>query len=467
MTNQKSTIVNQESTPLLAFGIWQWAMFSLCSLCPLSLSAAAPATLPATQQAQNALAEQLFTDGQNALFRQNLTTAIDLLTKAARQDPSKTHYRFHLARALQYAGKTAEAEKLLSEILKNTPDHVEAGQLLGEIYAKHDNHKAVVALLEPLLKYCHDYSTYHMLAEAKYALADNDAARNYFQEAIKLNPDSASDHYQLGNIHLAGNFFALAAESYQHALRLGISTPVLHYKLASAYFNLRNYFGNITTIIVKSGTPGAISGDFYLIEPVPGQIDTFRAAPRNSAIYHVAKAIADGIGDRADIQFLRANIYLNAGRHAQAYDLYKQLQPSIPKEDLPLFFYYYAQAAFGVGQYEQYLALLQEAIKLNKPAYQPTLVDAYVKVAEQYNQAGQIDKYIDYLTHAVNESPQTAALHLKLGNAYEEAGKFKDAVIQWQLTLDLEPDHPKRLDLLNLIAKHRQKPSTQPATLPA
>ncbi|HEX2971250.1 MAG TPA: tetratricopeptide repeat protein, partial [Tepidisphaeraceae bacterium] len=224
--------------------------------------------------------------------------------------------------------------------------------------------------------------------------------------------------------------------------------------------------GNITTITVKSGAPGTISGEFYLIEPVPGQTDLFRAAPANSAIYQIAKAIADGIGDRPDIQFLRANIYLNAGRHAQAYGMYKQIQKSIPKEDLSLFYYYFAQAAFGIGQYEDYLSLLGEAIKLNKSAYQPTLVEAYVQVAEQYNQAGQLDKYIDYLTKAVHESPQSAPLHLKLGNAYEEASKLAEAVLQWQMVLDLEPDHPKRLDLLNQINKYRGKPATQPTTRP-
>ena len=97
------------------------------------------------------------------------------------------------------------------------------------------------AVLEPLLKYRHDYPTNHLLAEAKYNLGDLQAARGYFEEAVRLNPRSAADHYDLGNIYLAGNFFALAAEAYNAALSLGMQSPVLHYKLGSAYFNLRNY----------------------------------------------------------------------------------------------------------------------------------------------------------------------------------------------------------------------------------
>ena len=423
-----------------------------------SLIAQAP---PATQQAPLSKAEQLFSDGRDALFRSDYARAIDLLTRAVAEDKTKTNYRLHLARALEYAGKTAQAKDMLGEILKTTPDHVEAGQLLAEIHARQENWQAVVTVLEPLLKYRHDYPTYHLLAEAKYNLGGMDDARKYYEEAIKLNPQSDVDHYQLGSIYLARNFFALAAESYQNALRLGMRTPVLHYKLGSAYFNLRNYFGNITTATVKSGQAGTINGEWYLIEPVPAQKDVFRVAPSNSAIYQIAKAMADGLADRPDIQFLRANIYLNAGRHQQAYDMYKQIQKIIPKEDLALYYYYYAQAAFGTGQYEQYLSLLNEAIKLDKASYEPTLVDALVKVAEQYNQSGQLDKYIEFLLKAVAQSPQTASLHLKLGNAYEEAGKHIDAAAHWQLVLDLEPDHPKRLELVNQITKARAIPATQ------
>ena len=47
---------------------------------------------------------------------------------------------------------------------------------------------------------------------------------------------------------------------------------------------------------------------------------------------------------------------------------------------------------FGTGDYDQHLALLKKAIELDKPAYGPTLVDAYVKVADQYNQAGRLDQ---------------------------------------------------------------------------
>ena len=432
--------------------------FLLLPIVLLAIPAFAADPAPAkTDAVKPSPAEEFFAQGRDALFQGEYDKAVDLLTKAVEADHGKTSYRLHLARALRYAGKEDAAVKQLEDILKTSPDHVEAGQTLCEIYAARRQWKEIVAVLEPLLKYRHDYPNYHILADAYYNLGELDKARKNFEEAVKLNPQSAVDHYQLGNIYLGINAFALASESYQTALRLGLDTPVLHYKLGSALFNLRNYFGAMSVQEVKSGKPGTIQKKWYLIEAAPGGKELFRCAPEISAVYQVAKALADGIEDRPDIHVLMASIYLNAGRYAQAYEMFEKIGPAVKDEDKALFYYYQAQAALGIGNYDRYLELLGEAIKLKPEAYKSTLVDAYVQVADQYNQAGRLERYLEFLIKAVAESPQTSALHLKLGSAYEEAQKFGPAVAQWRMVLDLEPDHPQRMNLLNLIDKYRSE----------
>lgn len=437
----------------------EYGIVTITLLLLVLVGAVGPVAAESTDE--QAKAEQLYQQGRELLLTGEYSQAIGHLKKAVAADGTKTSYRMALARAYNYAGKGDQAEGELKAILDAAASHVEAGQLLATIYAARGDHQAVVDVLGPLLTYRHDYTTYHLLAQATYALDDYAKAREYFEESVKLNPDGASDHYDLGNIYLADNLYALAAESYRRALGLGMESPVLRYKLGSAYFNLRNYFGQIAEITVKSGQADTISEQWYLIEVVPGSTDTFRAAPENTAIYQVARAMADGIDDLPDIHFLKANIYLNARRFERAYEMFGQISERIPEEDKALFFYYYAQAAFGVEKYDEYLQLLGKAIELDTEAYEPTLIEAYVNVAEQYNQAGDFGNYILYLNKAVSASPQTASLHLELANAYEENRQYPNAIMHWRMVLDLEPDHPSRMQLLNQIEKYLNRPAVE------
>ena len=401
-------------------------------------------------------ATEMFQTGKKAMLVGDYKSAITSLNKAVAIDKTRTSYRLYLARAYHYSGKTKETITQLTEIMKTTPDHVEAGQLLGQVYTKGKEWKKVITVMSPLLKYRHDYTTYHLLANAQYNLKELTKAKKNYIEAIKLNSKNAEDHYRLANIYLGANSFSRAANSYNKAMALGMEGPTLRYKLGSAYFNLRNYFGRVSVASIKSGKAGTISNKFYLIEAVPGKKDLFRVAPEQSAIYQVTRAIEDGIKDRADIRFLKANIYLNAHRYQTAYGMFAKIRKAIPKEDKSLFFFYYAEAAFGLGKYDEYISLLKEAVKIDKETYGPSMVEAYIKVADRANQDGKFSDYIKYLELAMKASPQTATLHLKLAYAYEETREYKKAILQWRMVLDLVPNHPSRTNLLNSISKYNQ-----------
>ena len=398
-----------------------------------------------------------FDRGRDALFRGQYEAAIKLFAEAVAADADGTDLRarLHLAKAYRYAGQADAAEPILREILTKAPDHAEAGRALAELLKKAERWQELLDTLEPLLKYRHDYPTYHLLAEAAYQTDARPKARRYLEKAIQLSPNAGIDHYRLGNLYLQDGAFAGAAGALQNAWQRGIDSPLLHFKLATAYFNLRSYFGKLEIVEVKSGESGTIHEDRYLVEPVPGRADAFLAAPPTSAAFQVAEAIRKGIGERADVRMLRANIYLNAGRMQRAHELFAELAPDVPESDQALFHYYFAQAAFGLGSYERYLELLQEAIRLDPEAYGSALVLAYVRVAEQHDRAGRLESYIEYLEKAIAQSPQTASLHRRLGDALAEAQRAPEAVVQWRMVLDLEPDHPRRTELLGLIERHR------------
>jgi tetratricopeptide (TPR) repeat protein len=412
--------------------------------------AAEKATATTVSSAEAKQAEELFQDGRKLFFQGKYAEAVKKLREAADANPDKTSYKLLLAKAHRYARQGPQAVAVFEEILKANPDHVEAGIELAELLSPAKEPARVIAVLEPLLKYKHDYPLYHLLAEAYYQQEKFDVARKHYEEAVKLNPRSAQDQYQLANIYLAQKRFAKAAESYETAGHLGLSTGAYHFKLASVYFNLRNFVGHVTTAEVIGGQPGEIKNDLYLIDPVPGQTDVFYVAVPRSALYQVAKAQQLGV-DIFDIRFLEANTWLSARRYANAEKIYAELEEKVGKTDAGLYWFYRAQTALGLEDYDAYLARLEKAIAAEPDVYKSTLADALVTVANRYQQQGESDRYVEYLGKAVEANPLSAQLHLALGDAFWLASDENGAVQQYKLVLELEPDHAQRVRLLNRI----------------
>jgi len=405
---------------------------------------------PAVAAAETPTAQELFEAGRKLFFQGDYKSAIEKLTSAVAADSSKTSYKLLLSKAHRLAGAADKATALLEEILKTNPDHVEAGIELAELLSPQKQPDRVIKVLEPLLKYKHDYPLYHLLGEANYQKEQLEKARRYFEEAIKLNGQSAIDHYQLGNIYLAQKRFAKAAEVYERAGQLGLSTGAYHFKLASGYYNLHRYLGNVTTAEVRGGQTGQIKNNLFLIDPVPGGKEVFYVAQPQSAIFQVTKAQELGI-DVFEIRFLEANVWLSAKRFDKADRLYGKLEKEVKAADAGLFWYYWAQTALGLGKLEDYLARMEKAIVADASVYKPMLSDAHVTVATRYQQQGNTAKYIEHLAKAIAENPLSARLHLTLADAYWLNNEHDKAIEQYKLVLELDPDHADRVRLLNRI----------------
>jgi tetratricopeptide (TPR) repeat protein len=219
----------------------------------------------------------------------------------------------------------------------------------------------------------------------------------------------------------------------------------------------------VTTAVVLGGQAGQIKNDLLLLEAVPGRKDAFYVAPPKSAIFRIAKAQQLGI-DTPQIRFLEANIWLSARRFAKADALYKAMETEgkLGKADLGLFWFYWSQTALGLDDFDNYLWRLGKAIEAEPDVYKPTQADAYVTVARRYQEKGDHNRYIEYLKQAVATNPISASLHLMLGEACWQASLRKEAVEQYKLVLELEPDHADRVKLLNRI-REPLPAATQPA----
>lgn len=415
----------------------------LCALAPLRAQ-------------ETADPEELHRRGRAALLRGDARAAVPLLTSAVAADPAweRVPWRIALARAHQAAGEPALAEPILRAVLERVPDHVEAGQLLAELLAARGAAEEVLAVLEPLLAYRKDYRMHHLLAEAAYACERFEPAGRWYAEAVRLNPASAWDHYQLGNVQLGERRYARAAESYERARELGFAGAVLHYKLASAWFNLRNYLGATQAIEVEAGAAGELRDGWYLVEALPGHAQRFLGAPPRSAIHQVAMARAQGLPSMLDLDLLEAGIWLQSGRYARAHALLLACEAQVRAEDRALHCYQIAAAALGLEREEEYLARLEEAARLDEKTYAPALVAGCTTVAVRRAETGDLAGAVSFFERATSLAPENASLHLDLADALAEVQRYPEAVAQWRIVLALEPEHPQRTRVLNAIQRY-------------
>lgn len=399
-------------------------------------------------------AEIALEEGQKAFFKQDFENALKHFKIAAEKGKDDPNYLYFLGNTYLKMGRKEEARKEFEALLEKKPNHINATVALADLLYKEQDWKQVAKLLKGIVEFKHNYHIYHHLADAQYFLGDLREARKSYEEAIKLNEASASDHYQLANIFLAQLKYSRAADEYNRALDLGKKEAIVHYKLGMAYFNMRNYLGKIEKRKYLKAKPGQVLDEFFLIEAVPGETDFYYCAPKRSCGYHLKRAIDAGI-DAPELRFAHANVFFHTRRYQQADKLYQSLEKEINEENKALYYYYFGQVKFRLNDFDGYLAKVKKAIELDEKVYGHTLVEAYQAVAGHYGKMEDLPRQIEHLMRCIEEEPSNATFHRSLGDAYLKQEDFAKAVEQWKLVLEINPDHPEQMTLMNLINKHQ------------
>ncbi len=400
-------------------------------------------------------AAELYERGRAAVLRGDYQQAVALLEDAVARDPDHLGHQLLLARACEYAGSLTRAEAVFGEIVKRQPQHREAALGLAQRCFERRAYARVVQLLQPLRAGAEDYEVHHLLGTALYHQGKLSDARRKLTQAVACDGSHAADQRLLGDIALTQGQFALAVEAYERANHLGLDDARLHLMLATAHFRLRNYLGDVQRRTIGHERSGTIHELGYLLKSDPSANDSFYVSPPQSAVFHAQKALDLGL-DSPELHLLLGDIWLETRRYQRALAEYRDVEPRVPQVRLGAYCHNYARALLGAGDSEGYLARLRMAAEFDGPAYAPLLEPAYLRVAELYNQEGDVRKYIEYLRLAVEHAPASSNVRYRLGNALWENGSQREAVRQWRITLELRRDHPDRARMVKLIQATRR-----------
>ena len=300
-------------------------------------------------------------------------------------------------------------------------------------------------------------STWCLLGQAYLHTGELSQARQCAAQALAQDPRTAHAYLIQGAVHARLGQHALALVAYEKAAQLGHDEPQLDVLMAESYMALGNYIGPLSMQRVLGGQTGQMYEGFYLVESVDKQPDRFYAAPRQSALYHIQRALQAGL-DEPRVHLLHGQIWLAAGKYDQALEVFAQLEPKakqLPVSEQGRFYHDYAEAYLHRGEPTRFLELFQKAVAVDRQTFEPQLAQAYRSCADYYGAAGDLAHFIHFLKLALEHDPVDVELHYRLANALYEAGRRREAGKHWRITLELAPNHPDRHRMLNLMRTSR------------
>ncbi|HXH83889.1 MAG TPA: tetratricopeptide repeat protein [Candidatus Tectomicrobia bacterium] len=199
-----------------------------------------------------------------------LAGRIDQLKAAVARDPGNVHVRHALASAYLLAGRRAESETELRQILNVAPDfvpanmglavlrfaekkpdeaaahletvvrsrpnHVEANVLLARYHEAKGNRDRAIERLETVRRVNPGLQDVKLHLARLYAQAGKgDLGARLAQEVVESAPKSPAARLVLGEVHLRRGKTSEAIEAYTAAVRLKPDSPTALFGLASAY----------------------------------------------------------------------------------------------------------------------------------------------------------------------------------------------------------------------------------------
>ena len=158
---------------------------------------------------------------------------------------------------------------------------------------------------------------------------------------------------------------------------------------------------------------------------------------------------------RADIVYKQGQAYDNAGRYAEAVQLYQMAIDEEPQEDYYYLFLGRAQLeqarAASDAQQQSFLANAEQSL-LRAQALNPLNTDHSANLGRLYLAKSQmtsgtertqaVQRALDYYAVATRLSPNAAHLHNEYGTAYQVAGQPDKALEQFDISLALDQRYP-------------------------
>ncbi|MHB1238086.1 MAG: O-linked N-acetylglucosamine transferase, SPINDLY family protein, partial [Gallionella sp.] len=253
---------------------------------------------------------------------------------------------------------------------------------------------------------------------------DLEGALQAFRTAIQHKPDHAGAYYNIGNALLGNGQFDEAAANYRSALEIQPDYAEVHCSLGVALKEL--------------GQPDDAIASFQ------------RALKLNPDLVEAQS----NLGNILEHLYNSGNVLLNNGKLEKAVANFRrvlEIEPNLTEAHDSL-----GRALQELGQLDNAVASYHRALEL-KPDY----AEAHNNLGTALEKIGQLDNALASYQRALALKPDYVEVHTGLGNVLQELGQFAEAAASYRRALEIRPDYLNALHnlLFTLIHTANHTPS--------
>lgn len=353
-------------------------------------------------------------------------------------------FQFELVQLYFRMGDRKKAERQLARIASRFRRDPQVYLELADTYMRYDMRDKAQKAYERLVRLDSKNESYILsLGEFYYRESELDKAKKTWKKILRSRLSKAEAHALLGETYAEHGMIDKGIQEYQKAIEVAPDDLTIRRGIAINYEQARRFQQAIDAwkhIMDNADEPEMRAEARGRIIGIYQQQGRLRAKMRD-----YEKAFSADEPDEESGYFL-AEAHLKQKEYAEAEKVYEKLiklDDEESKEDIEAF-----EALLRIyeqtGDKKKSIAVLEKMAEMR-----PKLAREYFhRIAELSLELYQDDKAVRYAMRAVEQNPDDATAHARLGDVYREMQRLKAAAKEYRVAIDLDPrafDHYMKL----------------------
>ena len=191
--------------------------------------------------------------------KDTLAKAVEQFNAILKIDPKDTSSALWLSRLYRLENQHADAEKILSEVLRRDPGNGQALEQLSQLLIDQGRSQDAIDLLSQAAGSSSSPDVYDLLGDAYAQNKEFAKAEDAYRHAIELDPDDPGHHHGLAQALLSQDKYAPALEEYKKLAELEPATSENYLRMAQLYRRLGKFDDSESSLLhAKQLSPGSL-----------------------------------------------------------------------------------------------------------------------------------------------------------------------------------------------------------------